>query len=67
MNAIGRLIKRDFLLFMMPEKHRKTAMDERRKPAAAGAESILLLLNVSEKDALTLQMLQLRSKKALLW
>jgi len=67
MNAIGRSIKSDFLLFMMPEKYRKIAMDERRKPAAAGVESILLLLNVSEKDAFTLQILQLRSKKALLW
>lgn len=57
----------DFLLFMMPEKYRIIAMDERRKPAAAGAESTLLLLTESEMDTFTLQILQLRSKKALLW
>lgn len=51
----------------MPDKHRKIAIEKRWRLATAGAESILILLKVPERDVLTLQMEQVGSENELSW
>jgi hypothetical protein len=67
MTSICEDIKVDFLLRTIPDKHRKIKIDERLTIAMEEAESSLSLLNVPDKDALTLQIAQERSKKELSW
>ena len=63
--AIWELIKTVFLSGKMPDKHRKITIDKRWILATAGAESILILLKVPERDVLTLQMEQVGSENEL--
>ena len=60
-------MKTVFLSGKMPDKHRKIAIEKRWRLATAGAESILILLKVPERDALTLQMEQVGSENELSW
>jgi hypothetical protein len=65
--AIWESIKTVFLSGIMPDKHRKIAIEKRWRLATAGAESILILLKVPERDVLTLQMEQVGSENELSW
>ena len=63
--AIWESMKTVFLSGNMLHKHRKIANDKRWVLATAGAESILILLEVPERDVLTLQMEQVGSENEL--
>jgi hypothetical protein len=60
-------MKTVFLSGKMPDKHRKIAIEKRQRLATGGAESILTLLKVPERDVLTLQMEHVDSEKELSW
>ena len=51
----------------MSDKHRKIVINKRRRLAAAGAESTLILLKVPERDILTLQIEQVGNENDLSW
>lgn len=67
MATIRKSIKTVFLSGRIPDKHRKMAVNERKRIATAGAETTLLLLKVPERDVLTLQMEQEGSVSRLSW
>jgi hypothetical protein len=59
-------MKTFFLPGLMPDKHRKIAVDKEQRDAAVVVVSSLILLHVTERDVLTLQMEQTGNKNALL-
>jgi hypothetical protein len=51
----------------IPVKHRHIEIDNVCKQATTGTESTLILMNVAERDVLTLQIEQVGREKELSW